>query len=612
MESNKPSEPSAVARVLHLSPFAGWWGWYCSALFAALSVAGLVLVGGTVAKLLEDGGLTGNRLPMGRHLQVLIPDVIVSLHPNQQLICVVGFGVVLALLQALSLWWFYRGIYRRTRMVSRLLHEQVLATTLQVAGSEGITAQRNRTGRLIDLELPKVQAGLIARWRAIPRSLILAVVCTTVALLVDFWLTLLAIISGLIVWRLYRWLESSAVNRIEAFDVPLLRKRLVEALQVAPLVSRVRGDDAPVLESGGPLMRLLEANEVHDSFRSRAVPLVTASATMVVCLLVLALGGNMLVDRSVMTLPAALVLALSLLGSVVGSIRVLRFWGRMGEFRESCETIIHFIDRSERIKPSEQMGLGGRKHAIELDGVTLLDGTGRTLLDALTLKLEPSNVIALLGTDPIAVNSLAELLLGFGTPKSGKVTIGGVSIHDLHQRWLSKNVMWIGRNGPVWAGTISENLGEFAATLDSGQISDATRKAGVYERIQELEDGFSTILDTDDERLDESAKYGLAIARTWIRRPAVVVVEEPPLTAGTLADDPGMDALCELASEGAMIIVLPQRLRTLRAVDRVILMNGGRLAGEGKHEELLATSDLYRHLNYVLFNPFRHMAPGGR
>ena len=55
-----------------------------------------------------------------------------------------------------------------------------------------------------------------------------------------------------------------------------------------------------------------------------------------------------------------------------------------------------------------------------------------------------------------------------------------------------------------------------------------------------------------------------------------------------------------------MVIILPRRLQTLRRADRVVLLNGPRLVGEGKHADLLANSDLYRHLNYLLFNPYRH------
>ena len=242
----------------------------------------------------------------------------------------------------------------------------------------------------------------------------------------------------------------------------------------------------------------------------------------------------------------------------------------------------------------------------------MLDGAGRVLLNRLSLRLKPGSMVAMLGTEPVAVSALAELLLGFGVPKSGTVTVDGVPMRELHSRWLSKNVLWIGSNGPVWSGSIQENLSFAKVTPDTGALSDATRQVGVYDRLQQLSDGFSTLISADDARLDELTRYGLAIARAWLRKPAVIIVQEPPVQIGTLTDDPGLDALSLLAEAGSLVILLPQRLQTLRQADRVILLNDGQVAGEGRHEELLAASDLYRHLNYTLFNPYRHKLGAGR
>ena len=73
-----------------------------------------------------------------------------------------------------------------------------------------------------------------------------------------------------------------------------------------------------------------------------------------------------------------------------------------------------------------------------------------------------------------------------------------------------------------------------------------------------------------------------------------------------LPDQSGLAALHELVAMGTLVVILPRRLQTLRSASRVVLLNGPRLAGEGNHAELLTDSDLYRHLNYLLFNPYRH------
>lgn len=610
MNSTPSPEPRPLRRLLNETVGTAWWAWYLAAAAAALLVPAVIVIAGVIAQLLQDGGLEATRVRLGRALSVPIPAALLEQDPHEQLIVLVGVGLALTLLQAAALLLFYRGLYARSRSVSRKLYERVLGTSIEVAEVEGISAQQKRTRSLIETQLPAVRVGLIDWWRAMPRSVLLAVSCILLALAVDVWLATLAIISGFIMWRLYRWLERIGEERMSAFDLPTLRRRLVEAVQTAPLVARVRGDETPVDESGGPLGQLMAAGQRRDHGRARLVPAVTIASAVVISLLLLAFGGSMLELESSLGLPAALVLSLSLIGAVAGATRVIRMLSSLPSLREASQSVYAFVDRAPDSRANERMGLPGLRHAIELSDVTLPDASGQPLLSGLSLRLEPGTVVAVMGTEQVAVGALLELLLGFGKPRSGRVSVDGIEIHDLHERWLSKQVLWIGRNGPLWSGTINDNL-SFASTVpDGGQISDATRKVGVYDRVQSLADGFSTLVTSDDGRLDDATRYGLAIARALIRKPAVVVVQEPPAAVGSLNDDPGIDALCDLARGGSLVVILPQRLRTLRMADRVVLLNGGQLAGEGRHEELLANSDLYRHLNYVLFNPYRHLHQG--
>ena len=96
------------------------------------------------------------------------------------------------------------------------------------------------------------------------------------------------------------------------------------------------------------------------------------------------------------------------------------------------------------------------------------------------------------------------------------------------------------------------------------------------------------------------------IARALLHQPPIVLAKEPPPPAEHIAEDPCLKALRRLVDAGTLVVILPKRLQTLRTADRVVLFNGDRLVGEGRHAELLSSSDLYRHLNYLLFNPYRH------
>ncbi|MEZ6087004.1 MAG: hypothetical protein R3C05_03020 [Pirellulaceae bacterium] len=180
-----------------------------------------------------------------------------------------------------------------------------------------------------------------------------------------------------------------------------------------------------------------------------------------------------------------------------------------------------------------------------------------------------------------------------------------MSISDIHPSALGKQVVWVGRDGPIWSGTIEDNLRANIENLQTADLADATRRVGIYERIQQFDDGFAAQISPGDSRLEAKGCYALAVARALLAQPAVVIVEELPLDQTELPDDPCLDALKFLVEQGSLVVMLPRRLQSLRAADRVILLSKGQIAGEGKHQELLTTSDLYRHLNYQLFNPYR-------
>lgn len=196
--------------------------------------------------------------------------------------------------------------------------------------------------------------------------------------------------------------------------------------------------------------------------------------------------------------------------------------------------------------------------------------------------------------------------MGFGMPSEGRVAIDGIQLRDIHPQALARNVMWSEPDGPVWEGTIAENLRGDDETINNSDLVAALEQVDVYERIQRLPDGLNTIITPGDSSLGVETTYAIGVARAVLHNPPIVLASEPPPPAEHLSHDPCLAALKKLSQKGALVVMLPRRLQTLRFADRVVLLNGPRLVGEGKHAELLADSDLYRHINYLLFNPYRH------
>lgn len=574
---------------------------------AGLLVPVIVLLVGLIAVLLNTGALDAERVQLGSHLSIPLPASFTGQDPLAQLSQLVSLGFVLAALFSLAVWLNRLVADERARNIVKSLHVRVLDQSLRRAELEGAAAQRLRAEQLIGIQLPELQRGLSFWYRAIPRSVLTLVGCVVVAMLVNVWLALLAIVSGILLWQLFHRLRHEEEATLLHWQVPRARRRMTELVGQAPLLARLQTQGLADQAFGVELDSLYRRLREDDDRVARIWPLLFLAISAAVAVMVLGLGVNSFGVESGLSLPAALVLGLSLGGAVSAAGRLLKLRSNLRESGEACDSIYHYLEPRGEIAPSEQLvGMAGLRDAVGIEGVSLGDSTGKPILSHLSLKLSPGSMVAILGTDSVSTRALTELLMGFGMPEEGRVVVDGIPLRDIHPKALARNVMWIEPDGPIWGGTIQENVCGSNSTINSRDTVAALEDVGVYERLLRLPEGLNTIISPGDSSLNVEATYAMAVARALIHRPAIVLADEPPPPAEHLAEDPCLKALAKLAASGSLVIVLPRRLQTLRRADRVVLFNGSRLVGEGKHAELLAGSDLYRHLNYLLFNPYRH------
>jgi len=580
--------------------------WYVCAISTGLLIPCLVVVVGVIARLLEKRGFDQSPVQLGSHLSVPIPAAWLTQSPLVQLSYLVLLSLFLSFAFAFCNWGHRRGSDRRSRAVVAKLHRELLTQSLRRAEIEGAIAQRERAQVLIDKKLPQLSRGLIAWWQALPRSLLLLVGSVTVALLVNISLASLAVIGGLLLWQLYQWLRLRMEDETTAWELPKSRRRLVDLISQAPLLAKTYTGGAADKAFESELELLMQRIARGQASRSRLVPIMSIAVAFVIAVLILGLGVNLLADQSGLSVTSALVLGLALGGAVAGAMRLAEAATRIASADEAARAVYQYLRLSDDAMPSEQrIGLAGLREVVVFRDVSLnVEGDG-SILSGVSLEFRPGELISLMGSRSVSALALAELLLGIGRPSRGRILLDGIEIKDIHPRSLANNVLWIGADGPIGEGTLLQNLvgenGDGAAT----DVISAIESLGIDSLLARFEDGFQTILNTDDQRLTVDEKYAVGIARAVVHRPPIIVVQEPPASTDELVGDRALVALRKLADEKSLVIVLPRRLPTLRASDRVVLLNGPKLAGEGNHNGLLQSSDLYRHLNYLLFNPYR-------
>ena len=574
---------------------------------AGLMVPALVVLVGMTAVLLNSNGLSGESVQLGTHLTIPLSTRFTEQQPLVQLTQLVGFSFLAATIFSTSVWLLRRTADFRARNVVKSLHHRVLKQSLRRAEVEGAAAQHIRAEQIIGHALPSIQHGLSLWYRAIPRSVLTLLGCVAVALLVNVWLAMLAVISGVLLWQLFRHLRQDEGSNLTLWEVPRSRRRMAELVGQAPLLARLQSMGVADQAFRVELDSLYRRVDAEDARAGRVWPLLFFATAAAIAVMILGLGVNLFGEDKGLSVPAALVLGLALAGAVAASGRLLALVSQLRESGEASDSVYHYLARSSEIAPSEQrVGLAGLRESVEIRDVTLGDPVGEPILSHLSLQFTPGSLVAVLGTESVSTRALIELLMGFGLPREGRVTIDGIPLREVHPQALARNVMWIEPDGPLWDGTVQENLCGDDETINSGDMVEALEEVDVYERLQRLPEGLNTILTAGDTLLGVETTYAMAVARALLHKPPIVLAMEPPPPAEHLADDPCLKAFQKLVEHGTLVVMLPRRLQTLRAADRVVLLNGPRLVGEGNHSVLLSTSDLYRHLNYLLFNPYRH------
>jgi ABC-type multidrug transport system fused ATPase/permease subunit len=145
------------------------------------------------------------------------------------------------------------------------------------------------------------------------------------------------------------------------------------------------------------------------------------------------------------------------------------------------------------------------------------------------------------------------------------------------------------------------------ASKSGPELDDALAGAMFTEAIQQLPEGLDTLITPGDDRLTGDAAFRLGVARAALTDASILAIEEPSGHYDQKIEQQTLQAIRSLVKHSTITVVLPQRILTLRQCDLVVMLHDHKVADTGTHAELLQRNELYRHLNYLRFNPFRGM-----
>jgi len=257
----------------------------------------------------------------------------------------------------------------------------------------------------------------------------------------------------------------------------------------------------------------------------------------------------------------------------------------------------------ELIGATPQIPLDGGDRPDELEPSIALEGVrfrypARTEVEALKgidLRIAPGEVVALVGKSGSGKSTVLNLLLRFYDPDEGRVCIGGRDVRELDPAWFRRRMATVLQEPTLFSRTIGENIAYGVGAATDREIVSAAELASAHEFIDRLPDGYDAPIGDRGVQLSGGQRQRLAIARAVLRRPRILILDE-----ATSALDQELESIVQLTLRTLdyrpTTLIIAHRLSTVATVDRVVVLDEGRIIESGTHERLLNTSAFYRQL----------------
>ncbi|WP_298967360.1 ATP-binding cassette domain-containing protein [uncultured Methylobacterium sp.] len=327
--------------------------------------------------------------------------------------------------------------------------------------------------------------------------------------------------------------------------------------------------------------------------QSRRYALRTQLASRLLTLLVVGLGcwrmyrGHITVGE----LLALQILAARITGPLLAASEIAR---AVQEVRVAVGHLSTFLalprERAERHPPLRRLGPGG----VALHGVSLTyPGAARPALAGLSAVLPERGLVGIVGRNGSGKSTLLRILLGLRRDYHGRIEIGGADLRHYDPRWLRGRIGTVDQDTILFSGSVRDAVA--GPRHDEAALREALRFAGALDLVEGLPDGLDTDLAENGRSLSGGQRQRLAVARAVIRDPAIAILDEP-----TAFLDPEAALALErrLTAWGRerLLILVTHHLAAVREAACILVLDDGRLAGAGRHEDLLRTVPVYASL----------------
>ena len=261
-------------------------------------------------------------------------------------------------------------------------------------------------------------------------------------------------------------------------------------------------------------------------------------------------------------------------------------------FTTSATKIFEILDEEEDVSDAENSVDIKIKGNIDVENVSFGYDTGKDVLHKVSLQIKPGEFIGIVGASGVGKSTLINLIMRMYDVEEGRILVDGVDIRDISQESLRSQIGVVLQETFLFSGTIYQNIAYAKPKATREEVIAVSKLAGCHDFITRLPDGYNTRVGEKGSTLSGGERQRVAIARALLHDPRILILDEATASLDTETEKQIQDALARLSQQRTTIAIV-HRLSTLRNATRLVVLDRGRVAETGTHDELIEKKGIY-------------------